>query len=806
MRCCEFACQWSLVSEERAKKSRQIGLFATAVGGGSELWFVAVLSQPGVDNDEKTRWLTGEALVHSDAVFFPSLLESAVRDWLVWKLASQGFVLLDERGVMKRRDGGGGEWQLHVIVSGRKLLYGWSVRDSTWRPITPQDVALGVTDECLIGGLAHRGRFVGVAECDDDQVARVQSQWRQQFNLVTESRFLAKLLLENGTMTLAPLCFVYCRNLTTNPVRSVFHRGLLFANQARARNSKTRRVGSSQNLLENGVHQEQQDGAVKLEPSNGVVAAAAAAATVEERKMVSVSEALVAVAKKDTLNEDNVVWMQICSDPLLMEPIDSSKTLRHLLLGQYQPLPDIGMGSVTSSFEMKTDKPVRTPRISKKRARSLSNANGLTDVHAVQSVVELSVGVPGSQFRNQWMCRWSREYLWECRESSIAPLVVMLDTLPDLGVGAIEPVWVAVDEPKLRAKWDTGAWVDVDMSAFCLWEKLRLCPVVPQKKVSFAVFCVEGQDRAMQSFFADLTSVWTLLSLGFLAPELPENAVLDVKDVCDDESLGGRFVREMLKFFGRCGEEMNSSNASPMICFVVWPESSSKEELSMVLETFNFGCFERQVILQVIPERHVRLPSPINEMRHFVVELFSTVRIYKMISCEPAFLLSHPFQVARERGSFHVAFAVSSFGVLSIAAHDPSGEIWVTLQLPGQVSNEQRVAAVLEFASRNLPDVGEWDLILLDCSVASRCLSFGPITPQVSGASAVVLCQARRHLVCSIGERGIANLTSEVTLVRNGSGDCWCLIGATKHVVEDVAIMISSKGCLHLDFVVKNSE
>ena len=806
MQCCEFSCLWCFVSEECAKTCFDNGLLAVCVG--VDVWFVASLVRRGQERDEAAvseAWRAAGAEARPQAgQFDPRMLEAAMRRRLVWMAASRGLALIDDRAVC-RVTGKEGEWVLEIVATRNNvLMYGWTAREVRWHPITPQDATKQVC-ECVIGGLARRGRFVGIAECDEEQTASILACWEKRFNLTTLSRFVAKVLMEDGSLTLVPLSFVFCPNQAPSQVAAAFSRGFIYLNQVRAKAAKNKRVVVEQNLTttheNHASSSEDADGL--LDPSGG--------ATVSPPPVAGFSS----VALQETVPEDigdDTVWRMICADDVVSSTWSRMhrETMFRLVIGHYAPLKEIRVHSFQPLFRIErppredleaADSEAETQK-SRKRARPVQ----LESPRRLEESQSDTNTVPGSQLRNQWICRWSRELIWgsdsERFDVAAGSARMLLEALPLLDAcPPLQIVWEVVEDPKLRARWDTGAWVDVDMAALSLWEKLRLAPAVPPKKVSYVVFCSDCQDRAAANFFADVASMWTALSLGVLAPEVPESPVIEVLG----EGPGGTgdgFVREVRKFLLSQGEEMENTNALPLVVFLVWPQSGgASRELSVVLDAFDEGCFERQVLLQVVPEERVLRPpvGSLVELREFVLELFSTVRVFKMVSSEPAFVRTHTLLAARERSSVHVAFAVSQTGTLSLAAHDASGEIWCSAQV--QLNGLDAGHAVIEFLRGMLPETLDWDVALLDCSGFANRVSFEGIDLPKS----VALAHVRPHSLAlpSDGyERAIGKASDQdVAWVKCGER-AFCVAGAPDFVVEDLAIMmLPARGCPHVDFV-----
>jgi hypothetical protein len=805
-----FVCRWAIVKEDSADAALREGLMVALIGNG--VWFVGSIVNPEISCDRSWKNVcAGHAYEVREGGFVISHLECAVRHFLERRVAERGISPIDKSGMLVGVDG---VWQMDVVVTNECILYGWAVCEANWHPVTPYE-AMSHGCECVVGGLAVSGRLIGLAECGDDHMMQVKLDWKKRFNLWQDSRFIAKVLLKDGSITLAPLGFVYCQSQELHPACLSFHRGLVFVNQQRT--PKSRRIASSENEV--GAPDMSASSEASIPPEqvmNGVLAA-----PVDEDEMQQNMEGGEKPSVVVVEDEGNVVWQKICADTARRDEVlvdRGNAQLRQLLVGNYRPVEGILLASVSrfdcvapvlsSSLSSQLEQNVEKVR---KTVHKRAHSNGAVVVVVETEVgVEVNKGVPRSQLCNQWKCCYSRELIWgsvpkRCIPHQSVQLAVL--GAKDMPVAL---VWQGVEDPKMRTKWDNGSWIEVDVAAVSLWEKLRLWPVVPPKKISYVVFCGENMDRGVRAFFSDVASVWTLLSLGLLAPETPEGAVVEVVEQEDDIAFSERFIAEMRRFFSSCGDQMNNSSAQPLIVFLVWPSQGELSELLPVLEAFNDGCFDRHVVIQVVPEARVSQPLHWNmmELRQFVLDLFSTVRVYKMVSSEPAMLLAHPFLSNRERPSFHVAFALGEHRSLALAAFDPTGEIWsCTVFEEEELLDLGSARIVLRFVRALLPDVADWDVVLLDCSEAHLRLSFDS-SLSFPHAASVVLCHVRPSVLfhSDSEERAIATISPELAIVSCGKKSLYVCGVVPGFVIEDLAIMMSPEhGCPHVEFVLSNA-
>jgi hypothetical protein len=796
------ACRWALVGHEAlAKAARNHGLLVAPVGETRAGWVVCSLDDGSQAAWDGLRLLAGaemEVRDASDGGFQRSWLEAAVGEHASWLLAARGMPRVEACG--KHWDGCGGAWEVQVVLCGTQLHVGWKRSVAPWHALVCEEaVRSAAAIECVVGGLAARGLFVGLAECSPDVAQAVRREWEEKFNLKSRGA-LAKVMVR-GQLVVAPIEFVLGRSAPLPPVSSSALWGMTFLNQW-LQVLRMRRTHSDHSLLEMDSPQ---------------------VANVPEDMMgrdewdlddplPGLSQGFDPAGDDDKRTDDGRVWGEICSSGL-REGRESWRevraAVRDMVVGSYPAVEGIAssarsFGATTSWLPTIEDQsPLKQVR-RRKRHKIASAEQFLME----EDPVAPKLGQAGSQHRGQWHWRLSRELLWDVKTEAgvsewpqIEPPVVVLAGSEKVALPA--SAWHEFEEgPKVRAKWDTGQMVEVDESAVVLWDRLRLCPIVPAKKVSFVAVCSRGQDRGVAALMNDVSSIWTSHLLGSHTPDAGKQAVVEVTD--DDGPEGEGFVAVLRRFLSDV--DVANSEAPPLVAYVVWPMRLEPRELARVLGEFNEGFCARDVIVQVIPEDFVVHAArwSVQELRELSLEVFGRIRVYKMASREPPFVLAHP--LLGERLSLHVAYCWSPGSrVVAAAIRDPSGEIWSCDWLREEDADSLNAAAVHawveEFARRNVPRIPNvrWSVALLDCSPCH----FAPVIAMNGHIETVSVHRVRpNHLFPLAAEAyGVGTLGGSCFLAA-GSGRSVLIENGSNTLADEVAVMLASaKGCTHIDFV-----
>ncbi len=795
------SCRWALVADESlGRAARESSLFVASV---SQAWFACSPDEGSHAAWDVLQAKTGAALAvkdSSDEAFRGDWLVQAAHSHATWLMAARGWPLMERSG---KYWGGDGVWELQVVLSGSKLYVGWCWSEADWHILTPEEVLRrGAATECLVGGRAEKGVYVGVAECSPQKTQAVLNSWCHRFNLRGAGP-LAKVLIR-GELEIAPLEFVFVKNAASPLFSGASLRGLMFVNQC-LQVAKTRRGQSEQNLI----------GAVDDDlttPSNAM----AMQEDVLDRddldldQLPRLTQGFDGVDEEKKDGNDDSVWCAICSNGLRADQSSSlaAAFVRELLVGRYPPLGGIvaRSGCFGQEWMPRTEldpSPLKSSRngLLRKRHKVASAEHFLME----EDPVAPPKGRPGSQFRAQWSCKWSRELLWRSkREPTVSdclllqPPVSLFVSLGGLEKSTAPPPWREVtDFPKVRAKWDLGQTIEMDESALVLWDKLRLAPIVPSKKVAYVAVCGRGMDRGVGLFFSDVSSVWTSHLLGSHVPEAAKPAVVELSDEVEGGD-GEAFLSVVRRFLS--GVDVASAEAIPLIVYLVWPSRLDAAQLMALLEEFNEGWCARDVIVQVVPEDLVLRPArwSVQEMREFVLQVFSRIRVYKMASCEPAFLTSHP--LLGDRLSLHVAVCYDEESdTMAAAAADPSGEVWACDHWRNCGSGDLLHSWLSEFVQRNTPRVPRmhWEVTMLDCSPV-------PFLGSATNGQLPPVLRVRNNLlfpvpggssmaIATVGEGCHVIATRQQTLL---------LEGASRAVAEELLVMMASlRGCVHIDFV-----
>ncbi len=798
------ACRWATVGlEALAKAAQSHGLLVTRLAEDRDGWVVCSLDEGSLAAWDGLRQLAGAELLIKDARdagFRAAWLEAAVCQHATGLLASRGMPRIEASG--KYWDGWGGAWELQVLLCGTVLHVGWTRSVAPWHALVCEEVVRsGAAIECVVGGLATRGVFVGLAECSAEAAKAVRREWEERFNLPSRGGAVAKVMVRDR-LVLAPLEFVLGRNPVLPPVSSSAFWGMTFLNQW-LQVLRLRRAHSEHLLLEMDSPQ------VANAPEDML-----------GRDEWDLDDQLPSLShqtfdapadgdkRQDDKDEDRV-WRDICSSGI-REGRESWREVRNvvrqMVVGSYPAVDGIAAGSGAFGAAwlptIEDPSPLKQVRRRRKRHKIASAEHFLMD----EDPVAPKLGQAGSQHRGQWQWRLSRELLWDLRAEAavdewpqLEPPVAVLAggetvALPSSAWRGIE------DGPKLRAKWDTGQMVEADESAVMLWDRLRLCPIVPAKKVSFVAVCSRGQDRGVAALMSDVSSIWTSHLLGSHVPETGKQAVVEVAE--EDGPDGDGFVAVLKRFLADV--DTSSSETPPLVAYLVWPMRLEARELARVLGEFNEGFCARDVVLQVVPEDFVVHMGrwSVQALRELSLDVFARIRVYKMASREPAFVLAHP--LLGDRLALHVAFCWSPSGrAVAAAARDPSGEIWTCDWLreeEGDALSAEAVRAwVVDFARRSVPRIPNvrWSVAVLDCS-------------PVHVHSFVWNGELEAFSVCRVRENRVFPLAAEACGVGILGGNCFLAAGSgrsvliengTQALAEETAVMLgSAKGCTHIDF------